>query len=157
MDARVISRQFFAIPKSPFLRKRRMHAFVHISIGVFVIYGIAVSSNSLVFHTFGVTSSNPAAFQFLIFLSIESSSSCVNCPSLMSSCLLIILEIGSCVTFVSFPSKFSKCCFHRCIHSSWLVVFSLSFAMLFLLLTSFTVCFAILDCLSSNEFLILLI
>ena len=114
-----------------------------------------MSSNSLVFHTSGVISSSPAAFLFLIFLSTESSSSCINCPSLMSNCLLIILVIGSCVTFGGFPSKFSKCCFHSCIHSSWLVAFSLAFAVLFLLLTSFTVCHAILDCISSTESLIL--
>ena len=61
--------------------------------------------------------------------------------------------IGSCVTFGGFPSKFSKCY----IHSSWLVAFSLALAVLFLLLTSFTLCHAILDCQSSTESLILLI
>ena len=75
----------------------------------------------------------------------------------MSNWLLIIFVIGSCVTFEGFPSKFSKCCFHRCIRSSWLVAFNLTFAALFLLLTSLTVCHAILDCLSSIEYLILLI
>ena len=64
--------------------------------------------------------------------------------------------IGSCVTFGDFPS-ISKCCFNRCIRSSWLVTFSLAFSVLFLLLTSFTVCYAILHCLSSTESLILLI
>ena len=73
----------------------------------------------------------------------------------MSNCLLIILVTGSCVTFRGFPSKFSKCCFYRCIRSCWLVAFSLAFAVLFLLLTSFTVCHAILDCLFSTESLIL--
>ena len=61
---------------------------------------------------------------------------------------------GSCLTFGGFPNKFSKCCFHRCGRSSWLVTFSL---VIFLLLTSFTVCHAILDCLSLTKFLILLI
>ena len=75
----------------------------------------------------------------------------------MSSWLLIIFVIGSSVTFGGFPSKFSKCCFHRCIHSSWLVAFSLTLAVLFLLFTLFTVCYANLDCLSSTESLILLI
>ena len=116
-----------------------------------------MSSNSLVFHTSGVISSSLAAFLFLFFLSAESSSSCVNCPSLMSYCLLIIFVIGSCINFGAFPSKFSKCCFHSCIRSCWLVAFSLALAMLFLLLTSFTVCHAILDCPSSTESLILLI
>ena len=114
-------------------------------------------SNSLVIHISGGISPSPAAFLFLILLSTESSSSWVNCSSLMSNWLLIILVIGSCVTFGGFPSKFSKCCFHRCIRSSWLVVFSLVFAVPFFLLTSFTVCYAILACLSSTESLILLI
>ena len=114
-------------------------------------------SNSLVFHTSECISSSPAAFLFLIFLSTESSSSCINCPSLMSNWLLIIFVIDSCVIFEGFPSKFSKCWFHRCIHSSWLVAFSLLFAVLFLLLTLFTICHVILDCLSSTESLILLI
>ena len=105
--------------------------------------------NSLVFHT-------SAAFLFLIFLSTKSSSSCVNCYSLMPS-ITNNFVIGSSVTFWGFPSKVLKCCFHRYIHSSWLVAFSLAFAVLFLLLTLFTVCHAILDCLSSTESLILLI
>ena len=136
-----------------------MHPFVHLSI-VFWLYTAlqcrrSMSSNSLVFHTSGGILSSPAAFLFLIFLSTESSSSCINYPSLMSNPLLIILVIGSCVTFGGFPSKLSKCCFHRCIRSSWLVVFT--FAVLFLRLTSFNVCHVILDCLSSTESLILLI
>ena len=114
-----------------------------------------MSSNCLVFHTSGGISTSLAAFLFLIFLCTESSSSCINGPSLMSDCLLIILVTGSCVTFGGFLSKFSKCCFHRYIHSSWPVAFSLALAVLFLLLTSFTVCYAILDCLSSTESLIL--
>ena len=72
-----------------------------------------MSSNCLVFHTSGGISSSPAAFLFLIFLRTESSSSCVNGPSLMSNCLLIILVIGSCVIFGGFPSTFSKCCFSQ--------------------------------------------
>ena len=73
----------------------------------------------------------------------------------MSNCLQIIFVIGSCLTFGRFPSKFSKCCFDCCICSSWLVAFTLAFTVHFLLLTSFTVCYAILDCLSSTESLIL--
>ena len=65
----------------------------------------------------------------------------------MSSWLLIIFAISSSVT----------CYFHRCICASWLEFFSLSLAVLFLLLTSFTVCYAILDCLPSTESLISLI
>ena len=93
-------------------------------------------------------------FYFFIFLSTDSSS-CVKDPSLMLNCLLIILVTVSWVTFVGFSSKFSKCCFHRCIRSRWLVAFSLSFAVLFLLPISFTVCHAILDCLSWTKSLIL--
>ena len=63
--------------------------------------------------------------------------------------------IGSCITFRVFPSKFSKFCFYMCIPFNWLVAFSLAFAVLFLLLTSFTVCHAILDYLSSTKCLIL--
>ena len=76
-----------------------------------------MSSNCLVFHTSGGISSTPVAFLFLIFLSTESSSSRVNGPSLMSNHLLIILVIGSCVTFGGFPSRFYKCCFHCFIRS----------------------------------------
>ena len=93
---------------------------------------------------------------FWFFPRIKSSCSCVNCSSLKSSWLLIIFVIGSSVTFGDFPSKFSKC-FHRSIRSSWLVALSLTFAVLFLLLTSFAVWHATLDCLSSTESLILLI
>ena len=78
-----------------------MHPFVHLSI-VFWLYKAlqcrkSMSSNSLIFHTSGGISSSPAAFLFLIFLSTELSSSYINCPSLMSYCLLIILVIVSCI------------------------------------------------------------
>ena len=102
----------------------------------------------LVFHTSGGISSSPSAFLFLIFLSTMLSFSCVNCSSLMSSGLPMILVIGSSVTLGDFPSKFLKCCFHGCIHSSWLAAFSFTLAVLFLRLASFIVCHAILDCLS---------
>ncbi len=58
---------------------------------VFSAYGSRTSAGAS-----GGISSSPAAFLFLIFLRTESSSSCVNGPSLMSNCLLIILVIGSC-------------------------------------------------------------
>ena len=57
--------------------------------------------------------------------------------------------------FGGFPSKFSKCCFHSFILSCWFAAFSFALAVFFLLLTSFIVCQAILDCLSSTESLIL--
>ena len=127
---------------------------------VLIIYGITVSEQCVVelpgLPYFWEYFIKPCSFSILIFLSTESSS-CINCPSLMSNCLLKILVIGSCVTFGEFLSKFLKCSFHSCICSSWLVAFSLAFTVLFLLLTSFTVCYAILDCLSSTKSLILLI
>ena len=113
-----------------------------------------MSSNCLVFHTSGGISSSPAAFLFLIFLRTESSSSLVNSPSLMCNCLLIILVIGSCIMFGGLASRFSKC-FHSFILSCWFAAFSFALAVLFLPLTSFIVCQAILDCLSSAESLIL--
>ncbi len=73
----------------------------------------------------------------------------------MSNCLLIILVIASFVTFGGFPNRFSKCCFHSFTLSCWLAVFNFALAVLFLQLTSFIVCQAILDCLSSTESLIL--
>ena len=76
----------------------------------------------------------------------------MNGPSLMSNCLLIILVIGSCVIFGGFPSK---CYFHNFILSCWFAALSFALAVFFLLLTSFIVCHAILDCLSSTESLIL--
>ena len=88
-------------------------------------------------------------------LRTELSSSWVNGPSLMSNCLLIILVIGSCVTFGGSPSRFLKCCFHSFILSCWFVAFNLALVVLFLLLTLFIVCQVILDCLSSTESLIL--
>ena len=148
-----------ANPTSPFLGKGSMHPFIHLSIGFWLYTALqwrsSMSSNCLVFHTSGGISSSPAAFLFLIFLRTESSSSCVNGPSLMSNCLLIILVIGSCVIFGGFPSKFSKCCFHSFILSCWFAALSFALAVFFLLLTSFIVCHAILDCLSSTESLIL--
>ena len=148
MNVKVIPQLFLAIPRSPFLWKGRMHPFVHLFIAFWLYtalqYRSCMSLNFFVFHT--------ATFLFLIFLSGKSSSSCVTYPSLMSSWLLNIFVIGSSITFGDFLSKFSKCCFHRCIHSSWLADFSLVLAVLFLLLT-----FTILTCLSSTEPLILLI
>ena len=69
----------------------------------------------------------------------------------MSNCLLIILVIGSSVIFGGFPSRFLKCCSHSFTLSCWLAVFNFALAVLFLLLTSFIVCQAILDFLSSTK------
>ena len=121
-----------------------LRPFIHLSIG-FWLYTVllcrsSMSSNCMVFHTSGGISSSPAAFLFLIFLRTESSSSWVNGPSLTSNCLLIILVIGSCVTFAGFSSRFSKCCFHSFILSCWFAAFSFSLIVLLHLLTSFIVC-----------------
>ena len=136
-----------------------MHPFVYLSIVFWwyttLQYRRSMSSNSFVFHTSGGISSSPAAFLFLIFLCTGCDSSCVNCPSLMCNWLLIIFVNGSSETFGGFSSKFSKYCFHRCIRSSWMAALSLAHAVLFLLFPSFTVCHAVLDCISLTESLIL--
>ena len=142
----------------PFLGKERIHPFVHLSVGFWLYTALhcwsTMLSNFLVLHTTGGISSSPAPFLFLFFLSTELSSYWVNGPSLMSNCLLIIFMIGSWVTSGWFPSKFSKCCFHRCIRSFLLAAFSLALAVLFFLLTSLIIWHAILDGLSSTECLI---
>ena len=69
--------------------------------------------------------------------------------------IYIYKYIYICVIFGGFPSKFSKCCFHSFILSCWFAALSFALAVFFLLLTSFIVCQAILDCLSSTESLIL--
>ena len=72
-----------------------------------------MSSNFLVFHTSGGISTRSGAFLFLIFLSTTLSSSCVNCPSLMSSGFLMIFVMGSSVTLdihtdIQYSIKVSK-------------------------------------------------
>ena len=112
-----------------------------------------MSSNCLVFHTSGGISSSSAVFLFLVFLRNDSSSSWLNSPSLMSNCSLIILVIGSCVTFVGFLADFEML-FPQ--FYSFLLVCSFQFCFgCALLLNWFIVCQAILDCLSSTESLVL--
>ena len=140
-----------------FLRKGRIQPFVYLSIGFWLAtawqYWSSMSSNLFVFHTSGDISWRLAGFFFLTFLNTKPGSSCVKSPSLMSSWSQIILTIWSSVTLEGFPSKLSKYCFHRCFCSSSLS----AFAVLFILLTSITICHAILNSLSSTECLILLI
>ena len=66
-----------------------MYPFVHLSIMFWLYTALqcqsSMSSNFPVFHTSEGISSSPAAFLFLTFLITESSSSCVNCHSLMSN------------------------------------------------------------------------
>ena len=126
-----------------------MQLFVHLCIIIWLYivlqYQSRKSSNFLVFHTSGGISLILAAFLFLIFVSIMFSS------SLISNWLLIIF-----VTFGEFSNRFLKCSFHIYICSSWLAAFDFALEVLFILLTSFTVCHAIRDCLSFTKFLILL-
>ena len=144
------------ILRSLLQEKEMMQPFVHLSI-VFYLYSALQNrrskfSNFFAFHTSGGISSIPIAFLFLVFQSTSLSSSWVKCPSLMSSWLLMIFVIGLFVTLKEFPRRFLKYSFHISICFSWQVAFSLTFEELFLFLTSFTVCHAILDCLSSAEF-----
>ena len=132
-----------------------VHFFIVFWLCTVLQYRSCRTSNFLVFHTSGGISSRPAAFLFLIFVSTTSNSSWVNCPCLMSS-LLIIFVIVLSVTLGNFPSRFLKCSFHMCICSR-LAAFSFALEVLVLLFTSFTVCHTIWDCLSSTEFVILLI
>ena len=146
---------------SPFLEKGRMQPFVHLPI-MFWLYTSSQhwsskALNFLIFRTSEAISSGLASFLFSIFVSTTLSSFWVNCPSLMSSWLLIIFLMGISVTLEEFPSRSLKCCFHKCISSSWQAAFSLALEVLSLLLTSSTVCHNIRDCLSSTKFLILVI
>ena len=79
-----------------FIDEREDAAFCPFVYYVLVVYTVAVSE-LYVFHTSRGISSRPAAFLFLIFLCTTSSCSCVNCPSLMSSGLLMIFVTGSSV------------------------------------------------------------
>ena len=93
------------------LGEDRMQSFVHLSIMFWLYtalqYRSSMSSSLFVFHTAVGISSRPVAFLFLIFLN-TTSSSCVNCPSLMSNWFLTISMIGSFITLVYFPTRFLK-------------------------------------------------
>ena len=65
--------------------------------------------------------------------------------------------IGLSVTLGEFPSRLFKYSFYICVRSFSLAVFSFALEVLFILLTSFTVCYAIRDWLFCTRFLILLI
>ena len=75
----------------------------------------------------------------------------------MFSWLLTISVIGSSVTLGEFSSRFLKNSFHFYILSFWLAALNFAIKVIIHLFTSFTVCHAIPDCLSSTELLILLI
>ena len=110
---------------------------------ILILYCVAVSEQYVVelsgLPYFWGNPVQPCSFPILIFL-ITESTPCLNGPSLMSNCLLIILVIGSCVIFGGFPSRFSKCCFHSFILYCWFAAFSFALAVFFLLLTSFIIC-----------------
>ena len=147
-----------ANPRSPFLRKGSMHPFIHLSIyRILIVYCVAVAEQYVVelsgLPYFRWNFVQPCSFP--IFNFSENRVEFFLCER--SNCLLIILVIGSCVIFGGFPSKFSKCCFHSFILSCWFAALSFALAVFFLLLTSFIVCHAILDCISSTESLILFI
>ena len=113
-------------------------------------------TNVLAFHTSGSNLLRPAAFMPFIFSRTMSSSSSVNCPSLMSSWPLRVSSLGLSVKSGLFSIRFLKCSFQFWSLFSWLATFSFALKVIFLLLTSFTVCHAYFDCLISTEFLILL-
>ena len=77
-------------------------------------------------------------FQF--FFHCASSSSSINCPSLVSSRPLIMFWIGLSVILWGFPSKFLKYFFQFWSLSSWQAVVSFTLEVIFLPLTSFTTC-----------------
>ena len=126
------------ILKLPFLRKRWMQPFVHFSI-VFCLYIVlhnweSRSSNFFVFQILKGILMKPAAFRLLIFFNTASSSSSVNCPSLISRWLSSILFYKVCQWLLEgFPSRCLKYSFHF-----WSISFSFALKVLFLLLTSFT-------------------
>ena len=60
------------------------------------------------------------------------------------------------VNLGEFPCRFMECSFHICICFSRLTAFNFAIKVFFLLFTSFTVCHAIHNCLSSIEFLMLI-
>ena len=89
--------------------------------------------------------------QLFCFCSAVSSSSSFNCSGLMSSWSLIFFWIslsGGCL------SRFLKCSFYFWSLSSWLSGIRFAFEVLYLPLTSFSVCQANCDCLFSTKFLI---
>ena len=116
-----------------------MQPFFYYSI-VFCLYTalqnqISKLSNFLVFRTSVDVLLRLAAFSLLIFIGTILSSSSVNCPSLISCWLLIILVRGLSVTLKEFPSRFLKFSFHICIHSSFLAAYHFALKVLFHLLS----------------------
>ena len=130
-------------------------AFFHLSLCFGYIRRFSIGEESHWFFFVFHSSSRSAAFHFLIFVSTMLSSFWVNCPTLVSTWLLMIFVIGLSVAWGEFLRWFLKYSFHICICSSRLAVFSLALVLIFLLLIALTFCRTIQDCLSSIEFLIL--
>ena len=115
-----------------------MHLFFHLS-GYIQQYNVRVVCPRIPWSSIRLEAFHLALllsyFQFFLVLSRVL---LAYCPSLISSWLLIIFVIGSCVILGVFSSKLSKCCVYRCIRSFSLRAFSFAFAVLFLQLTMFT-------------------
>ena len=148
-------RLFSAIPWSHFLGNGNLLSIILSCSGYIRRCSIEAVSHwiSLPSIHLGVFHRDRQLFCFLISASSTWTSSWVKYPSFILSWLLIIFMIGLPVTLGEFPNRFFKCSLFVCIRSSWLAALNV----FFLPLTSFTVGHAIRDCLSSTEFLILLI
>ena len=112
---------FLAILRLPFQGKERMQSFIHLSI-VFLLYTALLnqsrkSSNFLVFHISCDILSRSTALLLLIFVCNRLGSSWENCPSFISSWLLIIFVRGLSVTSGKFPNTFLKSSFYIHIRS----------------------------------------
>ena len=109
-----------------------MKPFVHQSIMFWLYtalqYRSSMTSNFCFLASGGkiIKTSNFPVFNFCSIIS-----SYVNSPSLMSSWLLIFFLIDSSVILGDFPSRFLKCSFHKCMHSSWLAAFIFALAVFF--------------------------
>ena len=144
---------FLMIPRLPFWRRARMQCSGYIR-----PYNIGVVSHRIFLSTiFLEYFLETGSFSVLILVCITSNYSWVNCPSLMSRCLLIIFEIGLSVNLKVFSSRLLKCFFHICIRYSWLAACNVALDEIILLLTSFTVYHDIRHRLALTDFLISLI
>ena len=99
-----------------------------------------VYCQSFFFANFSVYFIKACCFSLYNFFNISSSSSSLNLPSLIYSWPLLIFWIGLSVISVGFLNRFLKCSFHLSSLSSWLAAFDFALRLLFLLLSSFTVC-----------------
>ena len=131
----IILLKFLLNPKLIFLYKERLRHFVYISTVYYLLTTMhnrrRMLSNSLVFLTQRGIFSRPILFLFLIFFfRIESSSTSLNCLSLMSSWVLILFDhsISECRRF---SNSFFKCSFHSWSLSTALADFNFAHEVLF--------------------------